>query len=81
MFNETKADAVINVKDNINKEDVEYITKTLTYVNLWLTVFVIIIAIIIVKIIVTKVLNTCKRAYTVHKERVIRQHNETITQA
>ena len=81
MLNETKTEAIIKVKENINKEDVEYMINTLNYVRLWLVIFVIIIAIIIVKIILSKVVKTCKRAYIVHNERVIRQHNQATTQA
>lgn len=81
MSNETKTEDIIKIKETINKEDVEYIINTITYVRLWLVIFVIIIAIIIAKIILFKVVKTCKRAYIVHNERVIRQHNQATTQA
>lgn len=77
MINETKAEAIIKVSENISKEDVEYIINTITYVKLWLVIFVL----IVVKIILFKIAKTCKKAYTVHNERVIRKHNVTPIQA
>lgn len=71
MLNNTKIDT-----DNI-KEDFEYIVETITYVKLWVILFVL----IAIKIILFKTIKLCKRIYTVHNERVIRHHSTTSTQA
>lgn len=70
MLNNTKSDT-----DNI-REDFDYIVETITYVKLWVILFVL----IVIKIILFKTIKFCKRAYTVHNERVIRQHGTTTTQ-
>lgn len=75
MINETKTGAIIQIKDNINKKDFEYIVEIITYVKLWLILF----AIIITKIILIKTVRIRKRIYTVHNDRVIRNHSETTT--
>lgn len=75
MINETKTGAIFQIKDNINKKDFEYIVEIITYVKLWLILF----AIIITKIILIKTVRICKRIYTVHNDRVIRNHSETTT--
>lgn len=75
MVNETKVEEVIT--GTIKKEEFEGIIETLTYVKLWLIISVV----IIIKIILIKTVRICKRVYTVHKERLIRQHNETTIQA
>lgn len=73
MLNKTKIEATIQVKDNINKEDFEYIVEIITYVKFWLILFVL----IVIKIILMKLVKFCKKIYTVHNDRIIRQHNET----
>lgn len=77
MINDTKVETIIKVAENIKKEDFEYILETITYVKLWLILFVI----IIIKITLIKVIDSCKKVYAVHRERIIRQHNETTIQA
>lgn len=77
MINETKAEAIIKITDNIKKEDFEYILETITYVKLCIILFVL----TIIKIILIKAVKTCKRIYTVHSERIIRQHITTTSQA
>lgn len=73
MINETKAETIIKITDNIKKEDFENIIETITYVKLWLILFVLIVT----KIILIKAVKICKKIYTVHNERVIRQHGTT----
>lgn len=70
MSNDTKVEANIKVNEVIKKEDFEFILETITYLKLWLILAVL----IIVKIIIVKSVKRCKRIYTVHNERVIRQH-------
>lgn len=70
MLNET---TIIKINDNFKKEDFDYILNTIIYVKLCILLFVL----IIIKIVLTKTINICKKAYTVHNERVIRQHGTT----
>lgn len=77
MINETKTETIIKVAENIKKEDFQYIYETIYYVKLWLILFVLIIT----KIILIKTVKICKKIYTVHKERIIRQHTGAATQA
>lgn len=73
MINETNR--VINLTEAIKKEELNSIIETLSYVKLWLIIF----TLIVIKIIITKIIKTCKKAYTVHNERVIRQHGVSQT--
>lgn len=77
MINETKAATIIKITDNIKTEDFEYVIETITYVKLWLILFIL----VVVKITLIKTIKICKKVYTVHKERIIRQHSGTTTQA
>lgn len=77
MLNETKTEATTKVSDSIKKEDFEHVTETITYVKLWLILFVLIVT----KVILIKAVKLCRKIYTVHNERVIRQHTETNSQA
>lgn len=70
MVNETKIDQVIKIAEVIEQEEIDSIIQTLSYVKLWLILF----TLIVIKVIIFKVIKTCKKAYTVHNERVIRQH-------
>lgn len=73
MLNETKVETVIKINDIIEKEEVNQIVETITYIKLWLVLF----TLILIKVILIKTINICKRFYTVHNERVIRNHNTT----
>lgn len=77
MLNETKNEATTKVLDSIKKEDFEHVTETITYVKLWLILFVL----ILIKIILIKTVKFCRKIYSVHNERVIRQHTKTNSQA
>lgn len=65
------------ITEIIKREDFEYVIETITYVKLWLILFVL----IIIKVILIKAIRACKRAYIVHNERIIRQHGGATTQA
>lgn len=73
MSNDTKVEANIKVNEVIKKEDFEFILETITYLKLWLILAVL----IIVKIIIIKSVKKCKKFYTAHNERIIRQHSTT----
>lgn len=72
MQNDTKVTTAVLKVTNLNKEDLEYVRETATYINLCLILF----TLIIIKIAIIKFVKICGRIYLVHKERVIRQHNE-----
>lgn len=78
MINETKPAAVTRVNDaDDTRKDFEYIVETITYVKLWVILFVL----VLIKIILIKTVKFCKKVYTVHNDRIIRQHGATPTQA
>lgn len=71
MLNETKVETVIKVNDIFEKEELEQIIETITYIKLWLLFF----ALILIKVILIKTIKICKRVYNVHNEKIIREHN------
>lgn len=78
MVNVTTNEIIVKpITEIVNREDFEYVIETVTYVKLWIILFVLIIT----KIILIKTIKTCKKVYKVHNERVIRQHTETNSQA
>lgn len=76
MINETKIETVTKIAENLKKEDLQYILETITYLKLWLILFML----VVVKVILIKTIKTCKKIYIVHNERIIRQNGAT-TQA
>lgn len=58
---------------NIGKQDFDTIIETFSDIKSWLMIIVIIIALI-------RFIKTCKRAYNIHNEKVIRRHNRTTSQ-
>lgn len=77
MVNITSANITIKSAEHFICEDIEVVAKTITYVKILLILF----ALILIKSILIKTIETCKKAYTVHNERVIRNHDGTNTQA
>lgn len=71
MINDTKVETVLKVSEGIRKDDFELVLETVTYVKLWLVRF----ALVLIKLILIKVVKLCRRAYTVHNEKIIREHN------
>lgn len=67
------ATTVIPITLNISKQDFDIIIETFSDIKSWLMI----IAIIIV---LSRLIKSCKRAYSMHNENVIRRHNKTTSQ-
>lgn len=76
MLNDTKVEANLKINEVINKEDFEFILETITYVKIWL----LLVVLIIIKIVITKTIKACKKLYTAHNERIIRENNTPTTE-